>query len=692
MLCGCVIINTSGANVSESSQSSIAQSGENVQPSSSIVSEENSSLSATTSEESLFGESTESSLEESSSEDESSSLDSIASEEGSSVEESSFSESTESSSQEQASSSIEEIVPPSLFEDGSDLATCAPFISRAPERYGTQNTTSIQNQVVSDNSDYALKGVFDADGAYPYEGYMVWTWACLNLEQYYEQPTDLEGMTLVYDVKTENCGIYSSFILVAPDGTHSKEITFAFDDPLQTNAGITSDILSNGWYHIEIDFSTAYADDPTVLDEVSSILIMFTNQDCDNPDADFVYYLDNMGFDYIIDDEYPDDGYPDDDTLIFPEELDLATNCPVESKLFDDNNVLSVLTVQTEVTCTILYESTAALQGIFPAATTDPTKTWVEFDLEEYVGAPARLTNGLLYFDLQTINCGADVSILFISADGTASPALTFNPSEEWQESENIIWADWGDGWTGVVVDVGSILTENEFSLEEVSKMLISFTNEGCAAPNEESVFYIDNMMCVNMPDEEELEDFATNCPFESRTPEIYGTSNITSLQSEVVSENSTTALMGVFNNLGVDVYEGHAVWTWTAVCLEQLIGEAVPCNDTILTYDVKTENCGIYSSFILVAPDGTHSKEITFAFNDPLQTSKGVVCEELSDGWYRVTLDFNTAFANAPSVLDEVSEILIMFTNQDCENPDEDSIFYIDNMTFSDATVTDDF
>ena len=903
LLCGCVVINTPGASVSESSQASTIQSNEESSSSSSALSVEGSSESSASSEDSASSEVVESSVETPSSSEESTSSSASVSEESSSTEPVSSEESTsssasvsEESSSQESSSSGELIVPPSLFEDGSDLATCAPFRSRAPEAYGAQSTLDIQNKVVSIDSTDALKGTFNAKGVYPYEGYMVWTWACLDLQEHFGHSLYLAGMTLTYDVKTdncglyssfivaapngqrttevsfsladptnaypgitcvaledgwfrvsldfteafgdqpiiedasevlimfsnqncsnpkadsvfyidnmhldvipgiedtsssdsssdmtseddssildvppelddyddyatsltirskapgygaitsfsydteivseysaaslkgvfnpkganayqgymvwtwaelcleedfyepvglndvvlyydvltENCGIYSSFILVAPDGTHSKEVTFAFNDPSQTNEGVTSEVLPNGWYRVAIDFSLAYAEDPSVLDEVSSILIMFTNQDCEDPNADSVFYLDNMGFTLITDE------YPDLDMPVFDEEFDVASNCPVQSILVNNSDVLSTLTVQSDVVSDLLFDSTAALQGIFSGES--PAKTWVAFDLEEYSYMPVCLTGAILYYDVQTINCGVECSILFVSADGTVSQEIFFNLDEEIQANDSIMCADWGNGWSAVLMDLSTLLLGDDFSLEEVSKLLISFTNEGCEDPEVDSIFYIDNMMYAAIPDEEEMEDFATNCPFESRTPTICGTSNTTCVQSEVVSENSTAALMGTFNNEGAETHDGYAVWTWTAVCLEQLVGFAVPCSDTILTYDVKTENCGIYSSFILVSPDGTHSQEITFAFNDPLQTFAGITCEELTDGWYRVTVDFNVAFAKDPSALEEVSEILIMFTNQGCENPDEDSIFYIDNMIFSDTTSTDDF
>ena len=87
----------------------------------------------------------------------------------------------ETSEEDSSQPSTSEEDEPVLIENGTDLATSAPFISRAPERYGANNILTLQNAVVSQNSTVALKGEFNAVGAYPYNGYQVWTWAPRNL-------------------------------------------------------------------------------------------------------------------------------------------------------------------------------------------------------------------------------------------------------------------------------------------------------------------------------------------------------------------------------------------------------------------------------------------------------------------------------------------------------------------------------
>ena len=165
-----------------------------------------------------------------------------------------------SSEEVSSSESSEEVpVPPSLLEDGADLATCAPFISRAPERYGALCTLSTQNTETY-GSSYALKGVFNNKGTYPYQEYQVWTWASLCLEEWYGNAVNLKGKCLTYDVKAENCGLYSSFIVMAPNGQRTTEVSFSLADPTNAYPGITCKALSNGWYRVTIDFTKAYGD------------------------------------------------------------------------------------------------------------------------------------------------------------------------------------------------------------------------------------------------------------------------------------------------------------------------------------------------------------------------------------------------------------------------------------------------
>ena len=192
--------------------------------------------------------------------------------------------------------------PPLLKEEG-DLVTCGHVGSRAPENYGTNNTQTLQSEVVSDNSSKALMGTFNTVNAPVYQGYMIWTWAEFRLGDHFGEAQNLTSSAFSYDVKTENCGIYSSIILVSPNGSRTVEIGYVLSAPSTDGASITIIPLDNGWSRICIDLSTVFFDDP-IVENVSEILIMFTNQDCADPDTDSIFYIDNAN---LIDVEHSDE-------------------------------------------------------------------------------------------------------------------------------------------------------------------------------------------------------------------------------------------------------------------------------------------------------------------------------------------------------------------------------------------------
>ena len=310
LVCGCYIATPSA---SSSEQNSAASS-------------ENSSVVSSSMENSLDkSSSSASSIQESSYQESNSSADSS---EESSIN-SSFAESSEDSSSEESSidssstdsstadSSGENDFSNSSSSDDSsggeaplpleydDLATSGYVDSKMPG-YGAQSERVIQSEVVSHTSEQALKGTFNCVGANAYQGYMVWTWAEFRLADYYGETQNLNNTVFRYDVKTENCGIYSSIILVDSNGNRSQEVSFDLTRPTTDGASISVSTLYNGWTEIIIDMSMVYFGAP-VLDDVSEILIMFSNENCDGS-KDSVFYLDNAR---IIDYTSPDIGVSD---------------------------------------------------------------------------------------------------------------------------------------------------------------------------------------------------------------------------------------------------------------------------------------------------------------------------------------------------------------------------------------------
>ena len=174
--------------------------------------------------------------------------------------------------------------------------------------------------------------------------------------------------------------------------------------------------------------------------------------------------------------------------------------------------------------------------------------------------------------------------------------------------------------------------------------------------------------------------DLATCGAFVSRAPDNYGMLAELIIQEELVSEDSTSALMGIFNPLGEDVHEGYMIWTFADFCVEEYYNRPLNLANKQLVFDVLMINGGIYSSFILVDSQGEFSTEITFEYASLTNYGWYITCERLDNGWMRITLDFSSAFSKDSQLFD-VSHILITFGNEDCDFPGEDSMFFIDNM-----------
>ena len=311
-----------------------------------------------------------------------------------------------------------------VIEGGADLATSAPFLSRSPENYGTHNEISLQSVVVSQNSTVALKGVFNQKGAYPYNSYQVWTWLSLRLQEHYKQPVDLNGKTLTYDVKTENCGTSSSFIVVAPNGQRTSESTFSLTDPSKTSKGITCTPLSNGWIRVSVDFSKSFGTHP-ILKDAAELFIMFTNEDCENSSQDSIFYIDNMSLtdSPVIEDSSVPETSEESSAPETSEESsapetseeeppiveygDLATSLTIRSKA-PNYGAVATLSYDTEI---VSVDSIASLKGVFNATGADAYQgykvwTWAELCLEEDFGSPLDLSDLVLTYDVRTENCG----------------------------------------------------------------------------------------------------------------------------------------------------------------------------------------------------------------------------------------------------------------------------------------------
>ena len=245
--------------------------------------------------------SNESSLE---STQEESSLESV----NSSMEESSnspSSSSTESSEDSEENSSTD--TPPDISEDPilldeGDYAGTDYTKTVIVADYNTHSTLSLQTEVVSENSNSALKGIFhkkDANSVYTDEG-GEWVWSLLtfDLTKIYGSLTDLNNATFTFDVKTENCERNIRLAMLYDANEYrAKEYNLGY--PL---SGMNTQSLSNGWTRLTISLSILYTQHD--LTDVAGIVLLFGNPNC-NEDENSVYYLDNATLSFTQPTPYP---------------------------------------------------------------------------------------------------------------------------------------------------------------------------------------------------------------------------------------------------------------------------------------------------------------------------------------------------------------------------------------------------
>lgn len=157
-------------------------------------------------------------------------------------------------------------------------------------------------------------------------------------------------------------------------------------------------------------------------------------------------------------------------------------------------------------------------------------------------------------------------------------------------------------------------------------------------------------------------------------------------VQTGVVSTDSTSALRGTFNVKDASAWHdspedgGKWVWSVLTVDLVQLYGQVTDLRKSTLTFDIKVVNGDVTSSMILLKEDGSLSAQL--AFNQSSKTgfvspNTGYSKDILSNGWVRITADFNTLYGTDASA---VSKIYILVSNAygDYVN---DTVYYVDNI-----------
>lgn len=591
-------------------------------------------------------------------------------------------ESSQSAIDSEESSENEEL-PDSMEKD--DLATSGIITSCAPINNGVDAVYTIQKEVVSEESSAALKGVFKPTAT---SGSTVSTLSVLPLQQAFGGPVDLRNRLFVYEIKMENCDAFSSLCIVDSNGNNTAEFSFELDESsMIIEPAILCLPLENGWMGVMIDFVEAFPDETDILQNASEILFFFSNDGCDTR-KDSVFYFDNMQLSDPLSEEYPDDPPigGGEDELLEPFGSDLATSGVISSRAPENYGAENLFFVQEEV---VSEDSVAALMGIFSYFGEDAYNeteiwTWSVLGLEDFYGEPCNLQGHTLVYDVLTENCGIYSSFIVVDSNGSRSKELTFAFNRPSLTYPGIAYEKLQNGWTRVFLDFDVAFPEATDILQDASEIFIMFTNRGCVDPEESSVFYMDNMRLFSSVQTEET-DIASVNYVTPRAPENYGTECYDMyMQSDVVSQNSQTALAGCFNNIGAPVYVDNAIWTWAEIHLDEYYGTPQDLTKKALVYDVKTENCHDVSSVIVVSDTGERSAEVSFNLKVSSSSEDSISRTILSNGWTRVTIDFFTTYFDDP-ILRSASSLLIMFSNRNCD-ASNDSTFYLDNAGLVDS------
>ena len=191
--------------------------------------------------------------------------------------------------------------------DFNDLSTSEYISTSIIDRWLTYSRLEVQSEVVSGNSNSALKGAFhENDAMETYDskqdpngdgGRWTWTAITLDLTKMYGESKNVKNATLLFDLKVENADSTSSIILYNEEGNRSTQIPFnqSIENPFVSSwNGFTKTILEDGWVRITIDLDKAYPD--YNLTNVNYIYLIVSNAFGDHVN-DTVFYLDNL---YIL--------------------------------------------------------------------------------------------------------------------------------------------------------------------------------------------------------------------------------------------------------------------------------------------------------------------------------------------------------------------------------------------------------
>ena len=593
-------------------------------------------------------------------------------------------------------------VPPAQ-PDANDWANLEQLSTELIGDWVVHANLTLQKDVVSPdgNSGSAIRGSFhenmtnngydssqdpNGDG-----GKWVWTAVTIDLKAIYGHSVDLSNQTLFFDVKVNNCDATSSILLLNASGSRSTQIPFnnAFNNPqVSATPGFLKEtaFLTDGWARISLYFDKVYAnEDHTAVDK---IYIIFSNAFGDHVN-DSVFYLDNVHLaeGCFLPAEVDKDEWGDKNMVFALEPY----NGGASPDLYLQTDVVS----QNSTSAWKLDLSTYRASN--PNVDTNGNK-WGYAQLQfvvlrhDYLNgnyALKNLNNTQFSFDVKNVNVNELGSIELFSDSIFDKISCPISWDIRAENNSAITKTDLGDGWVRIQVEFSGLFLPIE--LEKVSHVSLVFNNQGCT--DTYATIYVDNVQFAGIEDYKETQkDDGDFCdPYRTYTHSSFNGYDGSRLQSDVVSENSTSA---------VEVYFGTESGTTDTTPTEcyfyfvfqtndaTLGGDLQDLTTTTLTFDIKTENVNSCVKFSMEGMVISWEMSQAYPFNlDGTENPYWVSTAQLENGWTRVSLQIFNIYPLEQ--ITAISYAQLTFSNENCQGGN--SWVYIDNVKFDGMKISPD-
>jgi len=580
-----------------------------------------------------------------------------------------------------------------IFNEEMEGEIATPIYTQQSTNVSLGSTSALQTDFMAAGTGAVVGEEFSAEGVFT-------SFALFDISNN-DTPVSLENSILSFDLKLQHCSPLIGVSFMNLQGKVNEHI-FYFSNESNAN-GFTFRKLDNGWYRCEVVCGA--------LEDIGSydpfVGLLFTAAS-DGQSEKCTFWLDNMQLVEDVSPATPDDG-------------DLATTENVTTSIIADWNTLSEIVLQNKV---VSQNSTSALKGTFGLSTADDwydssqdpngdggrwVWTVVTIDLKALYGNSVDLSDASFYFDLKTVNCDTTSSLILLYTDGSRTTQVPFDNDPENSFTSSAIGyrkRALNNGWARITASFDYIFLDED--LREVEKVYLILSN-AFGDYEKDCVFYLDNVsfddVKVNpeappvVPEADpDPNDLATKQYLTSEIVNNYMLEAKLVLQDQVVSENSTSALKGSFNEDDADDWYDSSQdpngdggkWVWSTACLDfdTLYGKNVNLTGKALTFDVKVENGDETSSIILLTENGTQLTQLPFNTNPNNPNASGCIGYSktvLANGWVRITADFSILYSEEN--ITDIDRLVIIFS---CAFGDHrnDTVFYLDNMKLTDSTV----